>query len=185
MSFSYSRNGHVSLSRWILVWLGVLIVSIPVQSFYHPALTYITTRLWYYINITFFTGWHCSLSPRGNIGNRGGAEVDNAFRGDDNLLCQPVKIVIFILLYRMSHFYNKFHRRYTLPCDIQNCYPANWPIKLLEINMRYNNTKHLRLKVFIEFRLRVNISKMYQKYQIRRNLFEKSSENRIWLTNGL
>ena len=29
----------------------------------------------YYINITFFTGWHCRLSPRGNIVDRGGAEV--------------------------------------------------------------------------------------------------------------
>ena len=36
---------------------------------------------WQYINITFFTGWHCRLSPRGNIVNRGGAKVDNAFRG--------------------------------------------------------------------------------------------------------
>ena len=39
----------------------------------------------------------------------------------------------------MSHFYSKFHRRETLLCDIQNCHPANWPIRLLEINMRYNN----------------------------------------------
>ena len=57
--------------------------------------------------------------------NRDGAEVDNAFRGVTNLLCHPVKNVIFILLYRMSHFYNEFHRRETLPCDIQNFHPAN------------------------------------------------------------
>ena len=31
--------------------------------------------------ITFFTGWHGRLSPRGNIVDRGGAEVDNAFQG--------------------------------------------------------------------------------------------------------
>ena len=60
-----------------------------------------------------FEGWLSTLSPRKNV--------------------------IFILLYRMSHFYNKFHRHKTLPCDIQNCPPANWPIRLLEINMRYNN----------------------------------------------
>ena len=59
----------------------------------------------------------------------------------DNLLCHHVKNVIFILLYRMSHFYNKFYRCETLPCDIQNCHPANWPIRLLEINMRYNKMK--------------------------------------------
>ena len=35
----------------------------------------------HYINITFFTGWHDRLSSRGNIVYRGGAEVDNAFRG--------------------------------------------------------------------------------------------------------
>ena len=84
----------------------------------------------HYINITFLTGWHCRLSPQENIVTRGGAEVDNAF---------PVKNVIFILLYRMSHFYHEFQRLETLPCDIQNCLPANSPIRLLEINMRYNN----------------------------------------------
>ena len=41
----------------------------------------------------------------------------------------------------MSHFYNKFHHRETLPCAIQNCHPANWPIRLLEFNMRYNKWK--------------------------------------------
>ena len=85
-------------------------------------------------------GWHCRLSARGNIVNRGSASVDNAFREGDNLLCHPVKNVIFTLLYRMSHFYNKFNRREIFPRDIQNCHPANWPIRLLEINMRYNNT---------------------------------------------
>ena len=45
----------------------------------------------------------------------------------------------------MYHFYNKFHRRETLPCDIQNCHPANWPIRLLEINMRYNKGKCHRI----------------------------------------
>ena len=29
-----------------------------------------------------FTGWHCRLSPRGNIVNQGRTEVDNAFRGE-------------------------------------------------------------------------------------------------------
>ena len=53
-----------------------------------------------------------------------------------NSTCHPLKNVIFILLYWMSHFYNKVYRRETLPCDIQNCHPANWPIRLLEINMR-------------------------------------------------
>ena len=57
----------------------------------------------------------------------------------DNLPCHPVKNVIFILLYWMSHFYNKFHRCEILPCDIQNCDLANWPIRLLEI--RYNNCR--------------------------------------------
>ena len=33
------------------------------------------------MNITFFTGWQGRLSPRGNIVDRGGAEVDNAFQG--------------------------------------------------------------------------------------------------------
>ena len=39
----------------------------------------------------------------------------------------------------MFHFYNKFQCRVTLPCDIKNCNPANWPIRLLEINTSYNN----------------------------------------------
>ena len=69
-----------------------------------------------YINIT---GWQCF--PRGC-----------------NLQCPPVKNVIFILLYRMSHFYNKISPFGTLPCDIQNCHLANWQIRLLQINMRYN-----------------------------------------------
>ena len=43
----------------------------------------------------------------------------------------------------MSHFYNEFHRRETLPCEIQNCHPANRPIRLLEINMGYNKLKYL------------------------------------------
>ena len=43
----------------------------------------------------------------------------------------------------MSHFYNKFYRRQTLPCDIQNCHPVNWPIGLLGFNIRYNNTHFL------------------------------------------
>ena len=43
----------------------------------------------------------------------------------------------------MSHSYNKYHRRETLLCDIQNCQPAKWPITLLEINMRYNNKNWL------------------------------------------
>ena len=68
--------------------------------------------------------------------NLGSASVDNVSSGWH---CHPVKNVIFILLYRMSHLYTKFHRRETLPCDIQNCHPANWQIRLLEINMRYNN----------------------------------------------
>ena len=41
----------------------------------------------------------------------------------------------------MSHFYNKFHCLETLPCDIQNCHPANLAITLLEMNMRYNNRR--------------------------------------------
>ena len=47
------------------------------------------------------------------------------FPWGDNLQCHPVKNVIFILLYRMSYFYNKFHRPETLLCDIQNCHPAS------------------------------------------------------------
>ena len=35
----------------------------------------------------------------------------------------------------------------SLPCDIQNCHPAIWPIRLLEINMRYN--KKLLLTAFV------------------------------------
>ena len=83
-----------------------------------PAFRYLAINVRRVLNkYHIFTGWLCRLSPRGNIVNRGGAE-----------------------LYRMSHFYNKFQRRETLPCDIQNCQPANWPISLLEINMRYNNS---------------------------------------------
>ena len=49
-----------------------------------------------YINIALFTGWHCRLSPRGNIVNRGGAEFDNAFRG----------VTIYnVTLWRMLFFY--------------------------------------------------------------------------------
>ena len=85
----------------------------------------------HYINNTFLLGDIVDCHPRGNIVNRGGAEVWQS-------TMSPRKNVIFILLYRMSHFYNKFNRREKLPCDIENCHPANWPIRLLEINMRYN-----------------------------------------------
>ena len=91
---------------------------------------------WHYINITFFTGWRCRLSPRGNIVDRGGAEVDNAFRGVTIYhINHPVKNVIFILLYRMSHFYNKFtvvrHCRVTFkivtrPIDQSDCLKLTW-----------------------------------------------------------
>ena len=40
----------------------------------------------------------------------------------------------------MSNFYNKFQRRETLACDIQNYHLANRPIRLLDNNTRY--TKH-------------------------------------------
>ena len=51
----------------------------------------------------------------------------------------------------MSHFYNKFHHRETLPCDIQNGQPANWPIRLLEIKVRYNkcNCRCKEAKYFV------------------------------------
>ena len=58
---------------------------------HHSAVSWLTTGMslasttcsvCYYINITFFTG--------------------------DNLTCHPVKNVIFIFLYQMSHFYNTF-----------------------------------------------------------------------------
>ena len=45
-----------------------------------PSIALVKT-VWHYINMTFFTGWHGRLSPRGNIVDRGGAEVVNAFRG--------------------------------------------------------------------------------------------------------
>ena len=93
--------------------------------------------VWHYINITLFTGWHCRLLPRGNIVNRGGAEVDNAFRGVTIYYVTPVKNVIFILLYRMSYFYNRFHRlrrcRVTFkiviwPIDQSDCWKLTWGI---------------------------------------------------------
>ena len=68
----------------------------------------------------------------------------------NSLRRHPVKNVILIkciidctgtrmrFCWGVSSENNKFHRRETLPCDIQNCHPANWPIRLLEINMRYN-----------------------------------------------
>ena len=87
--------------------------------------------IYHYINITFFTGWHGRFSPRENVPR------------DDNLPCHPVKNVIFILLYGMSCFYNKFQCRVTLLCDIQNCHNVIWPIRLLEINMRYNKLIYL------------------------------------------
>ena len=91
------------------------------------------------------------LSPWGNIVDRGGAKVDNLHSKGWQSVMSPVKNVIFILSYRMSHFYNKFHRRETLSCDIQNCHPANWPIRLLEINMRYNKTNWRYIKKYIYY----------------------------------
>ena len=88
----------------------------------------------YYINITFFTGWHFRLSPRGKIVNRGGADVDNAFRGVSIYNVTPWRM-LYLFYYTE---YAIFHRRETLPCNIQNCHPAKSPIRLLEINMRYN-----------------------------------------------
>ena len=41
--------------------------------------------------------------------------------------------VIFILLYRMSHFQH-FYCRMTLSCEIQSLHLAAWPMKSLEIN---------------------------------------------------
>ena len=46
----------------------------------------------------------------------------------------------------MPHFYNKFHRRETLLCDIQICHPANSQIRQLEINMRYNNINYYHIR---------------------------------------
>ena len=56
--------------------------------------------------------------PSESIANLGSALVDNEFPRGDNLQCHPVKNVIFIY-----------------------CHPANRPISLLEINMRYNKSK--------------------------------------------
>ena len=86
--------------------------------------TYIFSYKHYYINITFFTGWHCRLSTE--------AENEN---------------VIYRMLYLFYYTEcpistKKIHRCEALPCDIQNCHPANWPMKLLEINLRYNKSKY-------------------------------------------
>ena len=45
-----------------------------------------------------FTGRHGGVSPRGNIVDRGGAEVDNALRGVTIYHVIPVKNEVFILL---------------------------------------------------------------------------------------
>ena len=57
-----------------------------------------------YINITCFTWWHGRLSPQGNIVDRGGAEIDNAFSRNGDIPWHPIKNVIYISLYRMPHF---------------------------------------------------------------------------------
>ena len=51
----------------------------------------------------------------------------------------------------MSFFYNKFYRIETLPCDIQNCHPANWPIILLEINMSFDKYIYDLKYIFISY----------------------------------
>ena len=81
----------------------------------------------HYINITFLRGdivdWHLEET----LSTEAEPRLTMLLEGLQSTMA-PRKNVISILLYKMSHFYNKFHRRKTLPCDIQNCHPANWPI---------------------------------------------------------
>ena len=87
------------------------------------------------------------MSPRGNIVDRGGAEVDDAFR------VVTVYHVIFVVLYCICYIYyitstpnvsflqqiSMLYDYWHMACDIINCHPAIWPVRLLEISMRYNN----------------------------------------------
>ena len=121
ITFFTGRQSTMSLRKECYIYSFI-----PNVPFLQQISTPRDVAVWHYINITFFTGWHCRLSPRGNIVDRGGADRSRqCFQRGDNIPCQTVKSVIFILLYRMSHFYNKFHRRETLPCDIQNCHLEN------------------------------------------------------------
>ena len=67
--------------------------------------------MWHYINITFSRHWFLS-SNRTRIYSR----MWHFFE------CHPT-------------FFNPCKN----PCDTQKCHPFNWPIRLRETNMRYNN----------------------------------------------
>ena len=58
--------------------------------------------LHYFMNITFFMGGHGRLSPRGNIVDRGVAEMDNAFRVVSIYHTFNEKLIF--ILYRKSPF---------------------------------------------------------------------------------
>ena len=110
------------------------------------------------------------------------------FPRGDNLQCHPVKNVIFILIYRMSHFYNKFHCCEIFPRDIQNCHPAHWPIILLEINMRYNklndHTPYVLIQKFVYTFKRVNsVNRMDKMLGI--VLISNSYPQLLWSKSGL
>ena len=111
--------------------------------------TFFWKRKWYIILISHFYGvtlykyhilygWHCRLSPRGSLSTEAEPRLTMISEGWQSTMSSGYECYIYSIILNVN-FYNKFHRRETLLYDIQNCHPANWPIRLLEINMRYNN----------------------------------------------
>ena len=104
------------------------------------------SNYWHYINITFFTGWHCRLSTRGHIVERGGAEVDNAFRGVTFYHVTPLRMLysfyytecpIFTTYFTAVRHYRVTFKIVNQPIDQSDCWNLIWGI-IIQI-VKYDN----------------------------------------------
>ena len=75
--------------------------------------------------------------------------------------------------------YPEFHHRETLSCDIQNCHPANWPIRLLEINMRYKKRLSHILELYDIFQFAREFL-LIHKYDLVCKSLTKYEERDLW-----
>ena len=92
-----------------------------------------------YMNITYFTGWHCRLSPRGNIVDWGEAEVDNASEGWQSTM-SPRNKMLYLFHYTecpisTTNFTAVRHCRVTFKIvirqiDQSDCWKLKWDIMI-------------------------------------------------------
>ena len=80
------------------------------------------------------------VSPRKKLSTEAEPMLTMLFEGWQSTMSPRKECYIYFIIPNVP-FLQQISPRETLPCDIQNCHPANWPIRLLEINMRYNKHK--------------------------------------------